>query len=205
MVGVLNDVSHFLGHAFRSAGDRIVLLGWNTNELGASEYLKVVHGLEAGDAPAVDLDAELALQTAMLEMVEAHLLHSAHDCAEGGLLVALAECAIGTEEGALAGIAVELRDNTEPAPLLFGEAQGRIVISCAPDALEPVLATAARHGVPARSIGRITAVAAGPAIDAAPRFYVRAGEVSVDLPTAALAEVYRTAIPRLMDKALTEH
>src|SRR5690606_27322692 len=58
MVGVLDDVSLHLTAGFRQAGDAIVLLGANTDELGGSEYLKVVHGLVAGDAPAVDLDGE---------------------------------------------------------------------------------------------------------------------------------------------------
>jgi phosphoribosylformylglycinamidine synthase len=205
MVGVLEDVSHFVGHAFRAAGDRIILLGRNTAELGASEYLKVVHGLVAGNAPAVDLAAERALQEAVIEMAETGLLRGAHDCAEGGLLVCLAESAIGSEDTGLAGVDVDLDDDIEPAPLLFGEAQGRIVISCALDAVPQVMSIAQKHGVPARTIGKVTALAHGPAVDAAPRFRVRAPDIAVDLPATALAEVYRTAIPRLMDRALTEH
>ncbi|MGH7575510.1 MAG: phosphoribosylformylglycinamidine synthase subunit PurL [Longimicrobiales bacterium] len=158
MVGVLDDVSLAIGHAFRAEGDRIVLLGANTAELGGSEYLKVVHGLIAGDAPAVDLDAEMALQTLMLELVAQRLLRSAHDCAEGGLAVALAESAFGPRgDGNGFGVDVTLDDNLPAAPLLFGEAQGRIVVSCAPDALEAVIAAARAHGVHAGAIGTVSA------------------------------------------------
>jgi phosphoribosylformylglycinamidine synthase len=200
MIGVLEVVSRFVTHAFRAPGDRVVLLGANTAELGASEYLKVVHALVAGDVPAVDLDGEKALQDAVVAMAEAGLLRSAHDCAEGGLAICLAESAIGTEEGALLGIDVHLEDALEPAPLLFGEAQGRIVVSCAPHHESALLDLASRSGVPARVIGTVTGDEEG-----GPRFRVRTSDVSIDAATAALAEVYRGAIPRLMDSGRTEH
>ena len=229
MVGVLDDVSKRIGSRFVRDGDRIVLLGTNTDELGASEYLKVVHGLVAGDAPAVDLDAEKALQDAVLEMTDAALLASAHDCAEGGLAVCLAECAIG-EAGEARGVDAALDDALPAAALLFGEAQARIVVSCSPDALDTVLAVAQRHGVSARSIGTVGAstsgrgsVRSGPhsagrpesadhgafaeadAVDPDARFRVRASGVEIDLAASAIAEVYTTAIPRLMGHSVTEH
>ncbi len=191
MVGVLDDVSKHLGAAFREAGDAIVLLGDNTGELGGSEYLKVIHGKVAGDAPAIDLDAEKALQEAMLELADAELVRSAHDCAEGGLAVCLAESAIADDEEPR-GIDVTLEDDLAVAPLLFGEAQGRIVVSCAAERVEEVLAVAERHGVPARRIGTVgevdgtfsIATAAGPGIE---------------LPAARVAEAYYAAIPGVMD------
>ncbi len=70
---------------------RSILLGRNTEEIGGSEYLKVIHGLVAGDAPAIDLERERALQRALLAAIRAGLVRSAHDLAEGGLAVALAE------------------------------------------------------------------------------------------------------------------
>jgi phosphoribosylformylglycinamidine synthase len=196
MVGVLDDVSLHIGMAFGSPDDAIVLLGDNTDELGGSEYLKVVHGLVAGDAPRVDLDGEKALQEAVLEMVAARLLRSAHDCAEGGLAVCLAESAFAGRHG----IDARLDDSIEPAPLLFGEAQGRIVVSCARDHADAVLGIANVHGVPARRIGKVTS---GEAEDG-PRYVVHAAGVKIDLPVSSLAEVYESAIPRLMEKAF-EH
>ncbi len=193
MVGVLDDVTLRIPAAFQQPGDAIVLLGSNTSELGGSEYLKVVHGLIAGDAPAVDLAAERALQEAVLAMVAARLLHSAHDCAEGGLAVCLAESAIVRDPSL--GVSVRLQDTLEAAPLLFGEAQGRIVVSCASDHVDAVLDSAAQHGVPARLIGSVQE--AGEA-----RFTLRTPVATIDVPAADLAHVYDTAIPRLLERTV---
>lgn len=215
MVGVLEDIALAIGHGFRDSGDRIVLLGRNTDELGASEYLKVVHGLIAGDAPAVDLDTEKALQELMLELVGRRLLRSAHDCAEGGLAVCLAEAAFGAD-GHGFGVDVTLDDRVPAAPLLFGEAQARIIVSCSPDALDAVLETAGARGVPAAELGTVTSAerlrldpravhAAGRrADDATARFVLRSRDGVIDVALRDLAEVWSSAIPRLMEKAV-EH
>ncbi|HEX6694950.1 MAG TPA: phosphoribosylformylglycinamidine synthase subunit PurL, partial [Longimicrobiales bacterium] len=190
MVGVLNDVEHYIPSAFSAEGDAIVLLGANSEELGGSEYLKVMHDLVAGDAPAVDLAGERALQEAMIELAEERVLRSAHDCAEGGLAVTLAECAFGVD--APFGIDVQLDDAVTPAALLFGEAQGRIVVSCAPDDVKKVLAAALKHDVQARAIGRVTQQNG--------QFRIRAGNsVAIDAAVGELAGIYRTAIPLLME------
>ncbi|MFN2324168.1 MAG: AIR synthase related protein, partial [Trueperaceae bacterium] len=123
MVGVLDDVSKSIGAGFRAPGEAIVLLGRNTAEIGASEYLKVIHGKTAGAVPAVDLAAEKALHEAVLAMVDKGLLSSAHDCAEGGLAVCLAESAMGARGGPVGGT-VTLEDALPVTALLFGEAQG---------------------------------------------------------------------------------
>ncbi|HEX5520892.1 MAG TPA: phosphoribosylformylglycinamidine synthase subunit PurL, partial [Longimicrobiaceae bacterium] len=134
MVGVIDDVAHVMTMGFRDACDVIVLFGENTDELGGSEYLKAIHDLVAGDAPALDLAGERALQQALLEAIRGGLVKSAHDCAEGGLAVALAESAIADAEHVM-GVDVELDDELPTAALLFGEAQGRAVVSCAPEQL----------------------------------------------------------------------
>ncbi|HET9983582.1 MAG TPA: phosphoribosylformylglycinamidine synthase subunit PurL [Longimicrobiales bacterium] len=193
MVGVLDDVDARLGMRFRAAGDAIVLLGRNTAELGGSEYLKVVHGEVAGDAPAVELAAEKRLQDALIELAGSHLAASAHDCAEGGLAVCLAECAIRDPDHPF-GVDVELDDEIHGAALLFGEAQGRVVVSCAPQHLDRVLAVADRNGVPARRIGTVG--------EQDGRFVVRTRTApAIDVPAADLAEVWATAIPRMMERS----
>lgn len=196
MVGVLDDVAHHVPMGFREPGDAIVLLGRNTVELGGSEYLKVIHSRLAGDAPALDLSAEKALQQAMLELATARLARSAHDCAEGGLAVCLAECAIANPERPL-GVEVVLSDDLPAAALLFGEAQGRIVVSCTPSQVEEVLEVAQRHGVPARRIGTVGEVQGSFVMRAVPARPAAA----IETPSAGLAEVYYTAIPRFMDRA----
>ncbi len=193
MVGVIDDVSFVVGNAFRASGDVIVLLGHNTKELGGSEYLKVIHGLVAGDAPAVDLTAERALQETVLELVGMRALRSAHDCAEGGLAVCLAECAIAGET--MFGTDVTLEDGLDAAPLLFGEAHGRVVVSCVESNVDTVLRVAAQHGVPAAVLGEV----GNQGEDAG--FSIRAGRVHLDASVRDLAEVWSTAIPRLMDRS----
>ncbi|HEX6133703.1 MAG TPA: phosphoribosylformylglycinamidine synthase subunit PurL [Longimicrobiales bacterium] len=194
MIGVLEDIEHHLTSPFRQAGDAIVLLGRNTDELGGSEYLKVVHGLVAGDAPAVDLEAERRLQELVLSLNAAGRLHSAHDCAEGGLAVCLAECAMTGES--MLGIDVELTDELDTAALLFGEAQGRIVVSCAAEQVEAVIAAAAGLNVPATLLGTVGAEEGA--------FRIRTRSAAIDLPVASLREVHASAIPRLMERAAAE-
>jgi phosphoribosylformylglycinamidine synthase subunit PurL len=191
MVGVLEDVEKHVGMGFRDAGDAIILLGENTPELGGSEYLKVAHGLVAGDAPRVDLARERSLQAAMLELADAGLAKSAHDTAEGGLAVCLAESVLADPDR-MPGVSVELDDDVPLAALLFGEAQGRIVVSCEAAAAGRVLDIAARHGLPARVIGRVEAPGAP--------FAMGLGDASFSVPAEALAEVYFGAIPRLMER-----
>ena len=188
MVGILDDVEKRVGAGFRTEGDAIVLLGSNTDELGGSEYLKVIHGLVAGDAPDVNLDGERALQEAVLEMIGEQLLASAHDCAEGGLAIALAESALAHEGGY--GIEVELADDVDTAPLLFGEAQGRIAVSCDASNVAKVIEIACRHGVPAKRIGSVGSVGAD--------FTIRTVHGTVTLPIERLAAAYRDAIPDAM-------
>ncbi|HSJ08044.1 MAG TPA: phosphoribosylformylglycinamidine synthase subunit PurL [Longimicrobiales bacterium] len=194
MIGVLDDIDRHLTMGFKAGGDAIVLLGRNTDELGGSEYLSVVHGVVAGDAPAVDLGGERRLQELVLDLNGRGLLRSAHDCAEGGLAVCLAESAMAGDDRF--GIDVDLRDALPLAPLLFGEAQGRIVVSCSTSDTDAVVAAAGAAGVPAAVLGTVGAA------DGA--FVIRAGSATVELPVASLHEVYFTAIPRLMERTAAE-
>ncbi|MBX7120168.1 MAG: phosphoribosylformylglycinamidine synthase II, partial [Gemmatimonadaceae bacterium] len=192
MVGLLDDAAHATRMDFTTAGDAIVLLGENTDELGGSEYLAWIHGVVAGAPPACDLEGEKRLIAAILEAIRAGHVRSAHDCAEGGLAVALAECCIADRTKPM-GATVDLAAwaGLAPRALLFGEAQGRIVVST-PDAAA-VLAVAARHGVPARVIGSVAEAGAGLTI---------AGHLR--LAAATMAEAYHEALPRAMARAAAE-
>jgi phosphoribosylformylglycinamidine synthase len=190
MVGVVEDLAHVTRSAFAGSGDVIVLLGRNSAELGGSEYLKAVHGLVVGDAPAIDLAAERVLQESLLDAIRAGLIRSAHDCAEGGLAVALAESAIGDGTNPL-GIEVELHDELPANALLFGEAQSRVIVSCSSGDEVELLERMERSGVPAAAIGRV-----GPANG---RFRLRTRAGSIDEEIATLARLYFGAIPRRMD------
>ena len=195
MVGVLEDAAHATRMTFTTAGDAIVLLGENTDELGGSEYLAWVHGEVAGAPPACALAHEKALIDTILAAIRGGHVRSAHDCAEGGLAVALAECCIA-ERGRAMGASVDLGawGQLPTRALLFGEAQGRIVVSTS--AAEAVLALAARHGVPARVIGSVTAP------DEGLRIATAAGTLAASLDR--LGEAYHEAIPRAMSRAAAE-
>jgi phosphoribosylformylglycinamidine synthase len=195
MVGVIEDVSTITRHAFTTPGDEIILLGRNTAELGGSEYLYVTAELVAGAPPAVDLDGERALQRAVLTMTGARLLHSAHDCSEGGLACALAESALGDGENPL-GIRVKLDDDLRPVGVLFGEAQGRIVVSCDPSHAAEVLRIAALHEVPAARIGTVTHADDG--------FRVALRDGSVEATISAMSDAYFGALPRIMNAPAKE-
>ena len=190
MVGVIEDVSKLTRAPFRAEGDEIVLLGRNSDEIGGSEYLYVTAHLVAGEPPSLDLEQERMLQRCLLRLVHEGLLRSAHDCSEGGLACALAECALGDGRAPL-GAAVEIDDPLRPVAALFAETQGRVVVSCAPSSTEEVLRVAARYGVPAARIGTVTAAEAGLSIR------VRDGWVSTTVDE--VSDAYFGALPRIMD------
>ena len=194
MVGLLDDVERATTAAFRTAGDSIILLGENTAEIGASEYLRWIHGTVAGRPPACDLKAEAQLIEALLEAMADGTVASAHDCSDGGLAVALAECCVMNEDSPR-GATVDLsRWSALPGrALLFGEAQGRVVVST-PDPAA-VLAIAGRHGVPAQEIGTVGEPGGSLVISVAKERY--------ETPIGRLMVAYHGAIPAMMSKVAT--
>jgi phosphoribosylformylglycinamidine synthase len=154
VVGVIEDASKVLGRSFRGTGDAIVLLGQSRHELGGSEYVKVVHDLIAGEPPNVDLQAERALQQLLASASRDGLLRSAHDCAEGGLAVTLAECTFGSGIGLTVDVpAVAADAEWSRTSTLFSESASRVVVSVAPENLAAVLSRAQSLGVPVAEIG----------------------------------------------------
>ncbi|HEX9562856.1 MAG TPA: phosphoribosylformylglycinamidine synthase subunit PurL [Gemmatimonadaceae bacterium] len=189
MVGLLDDPSLSTTARFTRSGNAIVLLGENTDELGGSEYAQWIHGVVAGAPPRCDLVAERRLIDALLEAIKAGTVASAHDCSDGGLAVALAECCM-IDADLKFGATVDLT-TWEALPLralLFGEAQGRVIVST-PDPAA-VIAIARRYGVPVAEVGRVT--------DADGTFEVRVGERRFSRSVAALADAYHNAIPAMM-------
>jgi phosphoribosylformylglycinamidine synthase len=147
------------------------------DELGGSEYIKVAHGLVAGRPPALDLDLEADVQGAVREAVRSGLLNSAHDCSEGGLAIALAECCAGNGVGAT----VTLDDDLPPVASLFSESQSRILVSVAAEKTERLLDVLAAHDVPWSVIGETC----GDSLVIADK---------IDLPVARLKAIYETAL-----------
>lgn len=151
IVGILADIRKAVSPGFKAAGDIVVLIGENREELGGSEYLRIVHDLEAGAPPSIDLGREKRHQEFCLEAIEAGLVRSAHDLSEGGLAVALAECAFHGRKQI--GCSITLEDSIRPDTLLFGETQSRILMTCRKKDLDTLRELARRKEVPARSIG----------------------------------------------------
>jgi phosphoribosylformylglycinamidine synthase subunit PurL len=193
MVGLIESLAHVTRASFQESGDAIVLLGNPTSEIGGSEYLYRIHGIVAGAPPACDLGAEQALIETLLEAIRGGHVRSAHDCAEGGLAVALAECCVMDRARPL-GARIDLVPwATLPLrALLFGEAQGRAVLST--PAPERVLEIARRHGVPATAIGAVTDTA---------RLEISVGARHIAVPLARLDEAYHESIARIMSQPAT--
>ncbi len=169
MVGIVEKPEHVTTQWFKNADDAILLLGEPTDAtdpllgLGGSAHLQVIHGKKTGNPPRCDLEVAKTLHTALLGLIQAGGIRSAHDCSEGGLAVALAECCMSRNEGRhtarLIGATVDLTALQQNAgrldALLFGETQSRVVISCAPLDAGKILERARLLGVPATRIGTV--------------------------------------------------
>ncbi|NOX18606.1 MAG: phosphoribosylformylglycinamidine synthase subunit PurL [Chlorobi bacterium] len=128
MVGLVEDLSHVTTANFKKEGDLIFLLGEDFEEMGGSEYLKVVHNLVSGDAPNIDLEKEKELQRLLLKAIRSGIIQSAHDISEGGILTAVAESCISDAEntiGAEINIPVKNREDYS----FFSESQSRVIVS----------------------------------------------------------------------------
>jgi phosphoribosylformylglycinamidine synthase len=178
VVGLLDDASRALAQWFREEGDAVYLLGTTGEDLGGSELLKTVHGRVAGRPPRLDLEAERRLHTFMAAAAAEALMRSAHDVSEGGLAVALAECAM-TADGPRLGGRFDLGDALRADVLLFAETPSRMVVSTRDGtALEQA---ARRAGVPCRALG----VVQGDRLE-----IVRQREALLDLPLSRLHQAW---------------
>jgi len=186
MLGLIDDPKHITTQWFKDEGDEILLLGEIGNELGGSEYLKRVHGLKTGAPPRMDLAVAKKLHDFILEIIRKGWVKSAHDCSEGGLAVALAECCMSNGD-AMTGAQIDLSKLTDRLDgLLFGETQSRVVISCKAADAERI---ANRAPVPVTVLGRT----GGGSL----KIKTPHSELSWDV--ARLRDVWWNAIGRLMD------
>lgn len=182
MVGLVHDTDHITTQGFKNEGDVIVLLGDTRGELGGSEFQAVVHGVTEGRPPALDLEVEKSLLDAVLNAIQGGLVASAHDLAEGGLAVALAESCISGGIGAKIELASALRADVA----LFSESQSRILLSVAPAQAEKLLDQLASRGVPVQRIGVVEGSALKVSVN---------GAAAIDRPVKELARVWEDAIP----------
>jgi phosphoribosylformylglycinamidine synthase subunit PurL len=230
MVGLIDKEEHITTQWFKNEGDVIILLGEivstaaagtdrggktghqrdaEANALGygfgGSRYLKVCHGLKLGPPPRVDLAHEIKIQNAMGALIREGLVKSAHDCSEGGLAVALAECCFNPEK--LFGVEIDCsrrpvgdaehasqahqRDasHSEAATVLFNESQSRIVISVAPENLQKTTSILRERQVPFRQLGRV----------GGDQLCIRVGDEKFSWPIASLHDNWWNAIRRAVE------
>ena len=131
MVGLIEDITKICGQSWTKPGDIIYLLGHSTPTLGGSEYLAAVQGKVAGTPPVVDFELEKSVQSVCRHGIRQGWINSAHDLAEGGLAVALAESCIGNGLGATVELAISESERLDE--VLFGEAASQIIVSVSPD------------------------------------------------------------------------
>lgn len=150
MLGILDDLSKRMTPEFKNEGDLIYLVGNNRDEIGGSEIVKLYFGKITGDAPKLDLNEEINLQNATLELIQNSTINSAHDCSEGGLAITIAEMAM-LSDGLGAKIIV-----AEPSiASIFGESQSRIVVTLQPEKEQLFLDTLRKHNVNSYRIGQV--------------------------------------------------
>ena len=196
MVGLIEDVERTMTQWFKQEGDEIILLGTQREDLGGSEYLKVIHAREQGSPPYLSLATEKALQDCLLSLTRGGLLQSAHDCSDGGLAVALAESCISWP-GRTLGATVQLsRGRLRKDAVLFGESQSRVVVSAKPLHRQAILDQAKNCGVAAEVIGSVTGS----------RLTIRLSdgsstEAAIDQPVSALYDQWACSLERALHQA----
>ena len=154
MVGLIDDEKHITTQWFKEAGDLIILVGEIGNELGGSRFVKVCHGRKIGPPPHVDLPREIKVQNGVRDLIREGLVKSAHDCSEGGLAVALAECCFDPDRLLGAEIILNAGD-THATTMLFNESQSRIIISVATENAEKTISMLRERGVPFHQLGEV--------------------------------------------------
>jgi len=161
MVGLMEDVRRVITPGFKKEGDVIALLGTTNDDLSISEYAVSVGGLTAaavianGKVPQLDLDRELAVQHACLEAADFGLLSAAHDCADGGLAVALAELCFSSLGRDAIGAEIDLYGDLNATAQLFSESPSRIIISFASEASDSIRQICVKNNAPLAILGKV--------------------------------------------------
>jgi phosphoribosylformylglycinamidine synthase subunit PurL len=181
MVGLIEDINHITTQEFKQAGDLIYVIGEAKSEFGGSELQKLLNGKIFGKAPSLDLDVEAKRQKELLAAIQAGVIASAHDIAEGGFAVALAECVMNAN-----GLGAKVTINGEAVTELFSETQSRFIVSVKKEHQAQF-----ERLVEAKLIGKVTA-------DALLHIENEQGKEIVCLPVEQMRSVWKGAIPCLL-------
>ncbi|HEO8419474.1 phosphoribosylformylglycinamidine synthase subunit PurL [Niallia sp. FSL W8-0635] len=180
MVGLVKDTKDITTQSFKAAGDLIYVLGETKAEFGGSELQKMLEGSISGKAPSLDLEEEKAYQQAVLEAIRAGVIESAHDLAEGGLAVAVAESLISSK-----GLGAKVTVTEDAVTALFSESQSRFLLSIKPENKETF-----EKLVPATLVGEVTDTTV---------LTISQGEtILVNEQVDSLTDAWRGAIPCLL-------
>jgi phosphoribosylformylglycinamidine synthase len=181
MIGLLENKNHHTSLAFEEKGHMIFLIGKSHNDIASSEYLYSYHGIKQSPAPYFDLDEEFAIQQALLDLIAKNLVQSAHDVSDGGLFIALLESAMPRNLGFDITTDAEIRTDA----FLFGESQGRIVVSVSPSRETHFIDYMVEHGIQFTALGHVT------------KSEIRIDDVSFGFVTD-LKQLYDTALEKIM-------
>jgi len=187
MLGVVEDTKDITTQWFKESGDLIYLMGETKEELGASEYIYSIFNKTSGPVPEIDLSFEKQVQDTVLEAIKAGYIKSAHDCSDGGLAVALAECCISNRERMI-GASINLDEDIRTDCLLFGETQSRIIVSTKKENGVKLVDLCAKNNIPVSAIG----IAGG-------EMFSINNLINLSLPD--LSEAYYESLPKILLKA----
>ncbi len=197
MVGLIEDAKKYITQDFKDEGDVIVLLGEKKGELAGSEYLYTIHKQKKGN-PEIDIELEKATQAVCLEAIQKGIVKSAHDSAEGGLMVCLAESCITNNKGMMGAIITVDGLNSKDMRLdeiLFGESPSKIVVSVDEKNQKELEKLAEKHGVPFYKIGTVSGK----------KFVVKKGRSKIiDMSLSQMSHAWRKAIPSKLNEEENE-
>jgi phosphoribosylformylglycinamidine synthase len=152
MIGIVEDKNKVVSLDFKQKGDLIFIIGENVNDIASSEYLASYHGIKASPAPHFDLEKEYIMQASIKGLIQNELINAAHDVADGGLFTALVEMSMPRELGFDIVTDSEIREDA----FLFGEAQGRVVVTVNEDNEDGFIEFMMNAGVPFTLLGHVT-------------------------------------------------
>jgi phosphoribosylformylglycinamidine synthase len=152
MLGVLDDVSTIMTADFKQPGDLIYLVGESVNDIASSQYLASYHKILKAPAPYFDLEKEYAMHQVIKQLIKHQVIQSAHDVSDGGLFIALTESAMPNG----LGFEIESDNAVRKDAFLFGEAQGRVVVSISPEEQERFIELMATSEVDFSLLGTVS-------------------------------------------------
>jgi phosphoribosylformylglycinamidine synthase len=148
----MDDLSNLMTSDFKQPGDLVYLIGESVNDIASSQYLASYHKILAAPAPYFDLEKEYAMHQVIKQLIQNKVIQSAHDVADGGLYVTLVESSLPNKLGFEIATDAAIRKDA----FLFGEAQGRVVVSIAPDDQERFIELMATSEVEFSLLGSVT-------------------------------------------------